>query len=642
MERKYPHLFSPLEIRGKVFRNRIFSAPNMIFQVVDGRPTDYYVGYLAEKARGGAAVVTLGEVNICDGSSHTPRMLLNEKNMNIFGEITSAIKENGALACAELTHGGRNTQQKYNTVPLMGPNDELSKFGDKVRAMTEADMYAVAEAYADAACYVRDCGFDIAHVHAGHGWLFAQFISPLVNRRTDNYGGSFENRIRFPLMCLKRMREKVGSQMILSMRISGSEREEGGFTPDDIAEFISRAEEYIDFIEVSTEGWEYCMPSAYMDRCLNAPFADAIRNSGKVHIPVFVVGCVVDPDDAEQLIAQGKVDGVSMARALIADPELPGKSRAGRPEDVRPCLRCMCCTDGDNRTKSFHCTVNPITGHETRLCWDGTVRPAKYRKKILIAGGGPAGMVAAVTAAKRGHQVILCEKSGSLGGVINYALVDTLKTDLLRYRNYLVRQTELSGAEIRLNTEVTPEYIEREAPDHLIVATGSDSVVPRFLKGYEAGIDIMDMYHDVSTVKGENVVIIGAGLSGVEAGIFLAELMGKKVTILEKFTALSGVGKTYGWGVMRAVQSNGVEIIEGADCLEVLPEGVRYAKDGAEHLAKADTVIYAMGRRTNKSLYYAAVDKVPFLDLVGDCKEVGQIRGATSTGWAAAMHAGSF
>ena len=162
-------------------------------------------------------------------------------------------------------------------------------------------MYAVAEAYADAACYVRDCGFDIAHVHAGHGWLFAQFISPLVNHRTDNYGGSFENRIRFPLMCLKRMREKVGNQMILSMRISGSEREEGGFTPDDIAEFVSRAEKYIDFIEVSTEGWQYCMPSAYMDRCLNAPFADAIRNSGKVHIPVFVVGCVVDPDDAEEL-----------------------------------------------------------------------------------------------------------------------------------------------------------------------------------------------------------------------------------------------------------------------------------------------------------------------------------------------------
>ena len=251
-------------------------------------------------------------------------------------------------------------------------------------------------------------------------------------------------------------------------------------------------------------------------------------------------------------------------------------------------------------------------------------------------------MAAAVTAARRGHDVILCEKSGVLGGVINYSRVDTLKTDLLRYRNYIVRQTEKCAADIRLNTEVTVGLIENEAPDHLIVATGAESIIPVFLKGYENGIDIIDMYDNPELIKGEDAVIIGGGLSGVEAGIFLAGVKGKNVTVLEKFKALSAVGRSYGWGVDRGIKESGINIIEYADCEEILPDGVRYVRDGTECFAKADTVIFAVGRRSSRSLYFAAAGKVPFIDIIGDSREVGQLRGAISTGWAAAMDIGNY
>ena len=638
----YPNLFKPLTIRGRTLRNRIMSAPNMLFQVVNGRPTDYYVGYLEHKAKGGAAIVNMGEIPICDGGSHTPPIALIPENLNIFGEITSAIKQHGALASAELTYGGRNARPWYNKRQLMGPNTEITELGTYVVAMTEKDMDDVANAYADAAVYMLDAGFDIAHVHAGHSWLFTQFLSPIVNKRTDEYGGSLENRMRFPLMCLKRMRDRVRNRMIISMRLSGSERAEGGYTPADIAEFLNKAQEYIDFVEITTDGWDYCMPTTYVPHALNRPFAAEIKRSGKVQIPIFLIGAIVSPEMAEEIIASGDADGVSLSRALIADPTMPNKARAGRIDEIRPCLRCQRCTDDDNKTRSFRCSVNPCTAHETRVGFMEDIQPALNKKNVLVIGAGPGGIAAAVTAARRGHTVTLLEKKDVIGGTTRYAKNDSLKPDLQRYIRYLEKLPYLyDNITVRLNTEATPELVDSLKPDHIIVATGGKPIAATFIKGYEKAHEILDCYFHPETCQGENIVIIGGGLSGAEAGAYLAS-EGKKVTILEKFTSLANCGNSYKRGVLLALNTYGVKMIDGADVREVTDEGVVYVMDGEEILQKADTIYYAVGMRSDNELFCRIADKAPFVDIIGDAAQSARIGDAVAGGYYAALDIGTF
>ena len=643
MENLYPHLFAPLEIRGKVFKNRIFSAPNMLFQVYNGRPTDGYVGYLEHKAKGGAAVVTLGEAAICEGGRHTPKMDINQMNLNIYGEMSQAIKQHGALACVELSHGGRCARPWYNDVQLKGPNTEITETGFYVEAMTKQDMEDIANAFADSAEYWYQAGWDICLIHAGHSWLFPQFLSPIINKRTDEFGGSLENRMRFPLMCLKRMRERIGNKMLIALRMSGSERCEGGFTTDDVATFLQLAEEYVDFAEITTERWELCMPTTYIPRAYNVELAEAIKKTGKVKMPLFVIGSILEPDEAEEIIASGKADGVSMSRALIADPCLPKKAQAGLAEDIVPCLRCQHCTDFDNKNRLFACSVNPTTAHETRRGFYEDDGEAKIKKNVLVIGGGPSGMQAALTASKRGHSVTLVEKTGSLGGLIRYTDTDALKPDLRRFKNYLIRQIEKSGVKVMLNTEADEKLVAELKPDHIVVATGSFPTVPTFIKGYEYAHDITDVYFHPETVKGDRILFIGGGLSGVETGLHLRTL-GKEVIVIELDEILMGdlVGQCYRRGVKYAIGKYGMEIHEHTRCTEITPEGVKCIKDGEEIFIPADSVFYGIGMTPIRDVYFKVAGMAPFVDLVGDAREPATVCNAIQSAYSAAMDIGTF
>ena len=637
-EQQYPNLFRPLRLRGLTMRNRIMSAPNMIFQTIGGRTTEYYTRYLEAKARGGAGLVTLGEVPVCDGGCHTPGTDLSRENLAIFSEMSAAIREHGALSSVELTHGGMKARHEFNKKNPMGPDETDTAYGH-VRAMTREDMEDVAEAFADAAEYWYGAGFDTVLIHAAHGWLFPQFLSPLTNHRTDEFGGSLENRMRFPLMTLKRIRDRVGPDKVILIRLSGADRDPGGMTVEEVTEFLVRAQEYVDLAEISSEGITWFFGSPFRPWALNSDLSAAIKADGRVRIPVFTIGSILSPELAEDLIAAGKCDGVSLSRALIADPCMPRKAAEGRGDEARPCLRCLNCTDGDNLHRHFACTVNPRTGHEQRLGFeDEGIAPAPHPRRVLIAGGGPAGLTAAVTAARRGHEVILCEKGPRLGGTVNFCDTDSLKLDLRRWRDWLLREAGRERIDVRLDTEVTPELVRALEPDHIIVAAGAEPKVPQ-IPGAELSRHALAAYASPETV-GRRVVIIGGGLVGVECAMHLRNT-GREVTVLEALDeAARDAGPVYRIGLMARVQQLGLEIVTGAKVGEITKEGVLYEKDGAEVFLPADTVLYAVGMRPRTETYLALAPLAPHVDLAGDCKTPGKLLGAVHGGYFAAMDIG--
>ena len=637
MNTKFPHLFTPLRVKGVLLKNRIMSAPNMLFHTVDGRPTEYYAPYLEHKARGGAGIVNLGEVSVGDGGNHVPEMQKTQDNLPLFAELSAAIHEHGALASAELTHGGLKVRPQYNSRPAMGP----VAAGPNSVAMTAEMMEEVCRQYADTAEYVLWAGFDTVLLHFGHGWLPAQFLSPIVNTRTDEFGGSLENRMRFPLMILRAVRERLGPRQLVMARISGSERTEGGFTVEDMICFLEKAQEYIDLVEVSVEGLQDNMTCTFRPLGINTDLSEAIKRSGRVHIPVYTVGAVLYPEQAEEIIASGKADGVSMSRALIADPYFPEKAFSGHEDDVTPCIRCLGCCDNDNLNRHMICSVNPLIGREARLGFGEDVGKAKCLKRVLVIGGGPAGMTAAITAYRRGHEVILWEKSDRLGGLLNFTDSDSLKRDLRRYKDFLIAQTEKSGVKVVLNKAASAAEVAALAPDDIVLATGSEPIEPKFLPGWENARHALEVYRDPETV-GENIVIIGGGLVGVETGLHLRNL-GKKVTVLEmedEYARDGGFG--YKFGLQYTVKEKQLEVITGARCREIRSDAVVYEKDGERVTLGCDCVYYAVGMRSLDGLWEELAPLGIRITAAGDCKKTGKVSGAVHSGFFAAMDIGKF
>ena len=637
----HPNLAKPLRLRKLLLKNRIMSAPNMLTRTIDGKPDEYYVRYLEHKARGGAAIVTLGEANVCDGGNHAPGMVTSFENMAIFAEMAQAIHEHGAVASVELTHGGMHVHPAYNSDPklLLSPSGGAGMQGAKTRAMTASDMEYVAQSYADTAEYYIKAGFDTVLVHLGHGWLISQFLSPIHNRRNDEYGGSLGNRMRFPLYVLQTIRRRLGPDRAILGRLSGSENRADGFTPDDMAEFLSHAQEYIDMVEVSADDFAHIFASPYTPWGQNVEFAEVIRKTGKVKIPMFTVGSILDPAQAEALIASGVVDGVSMSRALLADPYLPKKAFEGRADELRPCIRCLNCTESNNSTRHLVCTVNPLIAREARLGFGEPPCKTTAPKRVLIVGGGPAGLQAAITATECGHTVTLAEKSAHLGGMLRFTDTDVRKTDLRRYKQYLVHMAESCGAEILLNTAADDALMERVAPDTIIVATGSRPAIPTFIKGYECACHATEVYLNPDFTATENVVVIGGGLIGLETALHLASL-GRRVTVLEMSGTYAADTKgTYRMAVMHDVERLGVEVITNAQAVEITEKGVAYKHtdtNGDLLHANGDTVLYAIGMQSENELYDALCTKAPDVRLVGDALRVGKVDGAIHDGFFAA------
>ena len=637
---KYPKLFTPLKVGTLTFRNRLLSGPNMMCALnPDGSPTDYMVGYYAEKAKGGVAQVTVGDTPVEERGFTTPRHpVLTQNTVQKWSEVARAITQHGAIASIELNHGGRISNTAVTGFQTVGPIDEVKLNGTQVKGATKADLEEIANAFGEAAKVAVQAGFQMVMLHGAHGWLLDQMLSPKFNTRTDEFGGSLENRAKFPLMVIAAVRKAVGPKVPIEYRI-GPELTEGGLSIDEVVQFCLLIEDKVELIHVSA-GLDTdpnfavkTHPTMFLPHMPNVKYAAEVKKH-VTKCPVVTVGSVVTPAEAEQVLEDGKADAIAMVRSLIADPFLPQKAREGHDEDIRPCLRCLDCLTGMQTKTKFACAVNPRTGHEFRL--DATEKPVQRKKTVLIAGGGPGGLEAAATAAARGHHVILAEKSDSLGGLLKFTDYDSLKADLKRLKDHLIYRVEHSDVEIRLNTEVTPELVAEINPDALFLALGSTPVVFP-LPGIETAQHATTAYTNLDAL-GKTVAVMGGGLVGCETALFLAET-GRDVTIIEM---QNDVAPDANWmhrvGMFQSfAQQENLHVRTGLRCMAVTEEGVETQdKDGKTVVIPAESKVYAFGQRSVAADKLMALD-VPVIRIIGDCHQVGKTNGAIFDGYHAAM-----
>ena len=644
---KYPHLFSPIRIGNIRLKNRIIAAPTSPSMITtEGHFTPEMTAYLEEKAKGGAAVVTYGEsiVHSATGKSHNKQLQLDSFGVKQgMAETARAIHNAGAYANIQLSHGG-----KYGGLVSVGgdqdgcevaygPSHEMTPVGE-VQEMPRDLIFEIIDSYGKGAKLCKDCGFDMVQVHAAHGWLFSQFLSPVTNQRTDEFGGSLENRARFLLMALDEVRKAVGPRFPIEIRISGDDLTDVGLGMDDCVKVAELVQDKVDLFNVSCGNHEdpdmFCRthPSAFYKRGVNVYLAAEIKKH--VNKPVACVGSLNDPAQMEEIIATGQADIVEIGRALLADPYLAKKALEGNADDITPCLRCYECFGETSKSETVKCTVNPTMGQQLPEK-NRTAAPERV-KKVLIAGGGPAGMEAAITAANRGHDVTLVEKSDKLGGNLYPAGAPYFKEDIIKLCKVMVKRVKEAGVKVVLNTEVTPEYVESFNPDALFVAIGSNELRPP-IKGMELPHVIMAIDAELHPEKlGKKVAIMGGGLVGGEAAVSFHH-EGKECSIIEmKSKVAEEVNSFYRGGLMPEIEKSATCYVN-TKVKEIIPAGVLCEKDGEEFIIQADSVVCALGFRAPYDKVDALCDKVDEYYIVGDCKNVGQIYHATNEAYYAAM-----
>lgn len=644
---RYPHLFEPIRIGNLRLKNRIIAAPTSPSMITaEGHMTPEMCAYLEEKAKGGAAVVTYGEaiVHSATGKSHNKQLQLDSFGVKqMLTEATRMIHNAGAYANIQLSHGG-----KYGGLASVGgdqdvcekaygPSHEMTPMGE-VFEMPKELIYEIVESYGKAAKLCKDCGFDMVMVHAAHGWLFSQFLSPVYNQRTDEFGGSLENRARFLMLALDAVRKAVGPRFPIECRLSGDDLTEQGLNEEQCIEVAKMIEDKVDLFNISCGNHEdpemFCRthPSAFFPRGKNVYLAAGIKKN--ISKPVSCVGSLNDPAQMERIIASGEADLVEIGRALLADPYLPEKAYQDKADDITPCLRCYECFGETAKSETVKCTVNPTMGYQLI---ERSGRPApKQKKRVLVAGGGPGGMEAAITAARRGHDVTLVEKSSQLGGNLRPAGAAFFKEDIAKLCELLIRRTENAGVKVVLNTEVTPEYIRSFDPDFLVIAIGSNELVPP-IKGIDGDNVVMAIEAELHPEKlGKKVAIMGGGLVGSEAAIAFNE-EGHDVSIIEMKKAVAEeVNSFYRGGLLPQVEK-AAALYVNTKVVEIVPEGVKVERDGEVFVIGADSVVCALGFRSPYAVVDALANEVDEYAIIGDCSNVGQIYQAINQGYFAAL-----
>lgn len=492
MTSAFPHLFEPLQIRGKRLKNRIMSSGHDTSMPTDNLVNEQLIAYHRARAEGGVGLIVLQVAGVHDSARYTSHVLMATDDRCIEGyrQLAEACHAEGTVVLSQIFHPGREIMESADGLlavayaPSAVPNE---RFRVMPRALDQDMIDEIIQGYADAARRLHQAGLDGVELVASHGYLPAQFINPRVNRRTDGYNGELEQRLRFIRETLDAMRASTDAEFIIGLRISADERDPEGLTEDESLAAVQWLQGQLDYVHIvagtsaSLGGAVHIVPPMAVEAAYLAREAGTFK--AKLSIPLFVTGRINQPQEAEAIIAKGQADVCGMTRALICDPQMPNKSERGHSDDVRACIACnQACIGHFHKGLPISCIQHPETGRELIY---GQPKASVQRKRILVVGGGPAGMKAAAVAAQRGHQVTLYEATSQLGGQVLLAQLLPRRSEFGGASTNLQREMQLSGVDVVRNTRVDRALIERENPDHVIIATGAQPYWPNFERGGE-------------------------------------------------------------------------------------------------------------------------------------------------------------
>lgn len=624
-------LYQSYRIGKLKLRNRlVMSAMNENMSNHEGAPTEYQLAYYEERARGGVGLIITGNAFIDDESSQITSGQMGIYSHSLipaYARLVDRVHLAGAAIVIQLSHAGRQTFLPWNR-PLLAPSAvACTVVGETPKEMDEADIKKLIENYGQAAVRAKMAGFDGVEVHCGHGYLLSEFISPHTNKRTDKYGGSLENRMRLPLEVIAYTRKLVGLDFVIGVKFNAREELADGITAEEgciIAKMFAHAG--VDYLNVSAgtyeTGDEQCQYS-HLPRGYNVALAGAVKR--EVNIPVIAVGSINDPELAEDIVETGKADMVAMGRPLIADPYLPVKAAAGNYDDIRMCLRCNECQGRLAQNKQIVCTLNPEVGREGQY----PITLSEDKKTVAVIGGGPAGLEAARVAALRGHKVILLEKRDRLGGACLPVNNPGFKRELDNIPRYYRAQLEKLGVDIQTGQEGTVESIKEMAPDVVVVAVGGVPQRPDILGVNSSGVSTAIEYLNSKFDAGERVVVIGAGLVGLETALKLSE-EGRDVTVIE-LREQDAIGTELNplaaYRLMTEVNAAGIKIMAGHEVVS-FDNGVsaREAASGEIRRFEADHVLLAVGISPQTTLGEELTKSGFHTIEIGDCVEPSNIR----------------
>lgn len=639
----YEHLFSPIQIGTTTVKNRVFMPPISTNLADKGYVTDELVEHYAARAKGGVGLIITevttveptyiylpGDMSICD-DSYIPG----------WKKLTDAVHKYGAKILPQLFHPAYMAFPIPGTPQLIAPSNVGPYYAKEApRAVTIEELKVIIRQFGEAAFRVKQAGGDGVEIHAAHAHgLLGGFLSPLYNKRTDAYGGDIHGRLRLTLEVIEEVRKMCGKDFIIDVRISGDEYTDGGQNLNDAVYVAKQLEKAgVDFIHVSggttiMRGSSIPAPGTPMGS--HSKVGEEIKK--QVSIPVATVGRITEPWFAEELIANGKADICMIGRANLCDPEFVQKACEGREDEIRPCIGCLRCLNGIMFGKRVACTVNPSLELEN----EDNIPAAQEKKQVLVIGGGPAGMEAAFVAKKRGHEVVLCEKSDSLGGLVKLAAVPIAKQELTKVIQYMERKLTREGVEIRLNCEVTEEMLKNEFAGYEVIAgTGADPIVVNAFTAFKHCVTADDILAG-KAFAGRKVVVIGGGSVGCETADYLAPLVNdlfprnREIILLEMADGImlqeSGPGRSL---LTQRMMKKGIQIHCKAKLEKVEAEKIYYTENGEEHcISDADTLVLAMGYRPDSKLEETLKKANVSYHLIGDAKKVGNIKDAITEGY---------
>ena len=628
--KNFPHLFEPIQIGKTTVKNRIFMPPLSTNLADKGYVTDALVEHYSNRARGGVGLIVTEVTTVEPTYTYLPgdMSIYDDSYIPGWKKLVDAVHKYDTKILSQLFHPAYMAFPVPGTPQLIAPSNVGPYYAKSApRAVTVEELHVLVRQFGEAALRFKKAGGDGVEIQCAHAHgLLGGFLTPLYNKRTDEYGGDINGRLRLTLEVIREVRKQCGDDFIIDVRISGDEYSEGGLTLNDMIYVSKQLEkEGVDFLHVSggnTIKRGSSMPAPGTSPAPHAHASEEIRKH--VHIPVATVARINEPWVADELIADGKADICMIGRANLCDSEFANKAREGRTDDIRPCIGCGRCLTGIMFGKPIACTVNPSV--ETN-----DIDEADVKKKVLVIGGGPAGMEAAYVAKKRGHEVVLCEKENELGGLLRLAAVPISKQELCKVIKFMARRLNNEGIDVRTGCEVTPQMLEDEFKDYEIIC--STGAKPKEIEAFKQFKQTMTADDILSGRKfpGRKIVILGGGSVGCETADYLAPLVNdlfpanRDVTVIEMTGSLmTGEGGAAKSRLTQRLMSKGVKLLLNAQVKKVDESTITYEQDGEEHTIKdADTLVFAVGYTPTKVEYENA-------HYIGDCGKVGNLKDAIS------------